>query len=266
MKVKKLFFLCSIMLCGLMSCQQGNACHCGENADGKVVADSVAVTNQSVEPAALSQKAHSYIERKDTLGLTVLYPEYRRVDLVCDTMPEKSDTSVILVAEAAYTGQRLESFNHMNVAGDHVSGGKRYKGYSCSRNTGAFVWYNAQWKFLYKSYTHELDSAAAYGGAGFGQELIIHEGENKETVRPNSSKNQFRALCENRGRLCVIESDSVLTFGDFRKKMLQYGVREAIYLDMGGGWNHAWYRDADSIKEMHPKTHNYCTNWITFYK
>ncbi len=24
--------------------------------------------------------------------------------------------------------------------------------------------------------------------------------------------------------------------------------------------------DADSIKEMHPKTHNYCTNWITFYK
>ncbi len=41
MKVKKRFFLCSIMLCGLMSCQQGNACHCGENADGKVVADSV---------------------------------------------------------------------------------------------------------------------------------------------------------------------------------------------------------------------------------
>ena len=55
-------------------------------------------------------------------------------------MPTKSDTTVILVAEAAYTGVLLSDFKHRNVAGDHVSGGILYKGYSCSRNTGAFVW------------------------------------------------------------------------------------------------------------------------------
>ncbi len=206
------------------------------------------------------------VTKIETLGLIVLYPQFDSVDLVCGTMPSKKDKKVILVAEAAYTGELLKDFKHMNIAGDHVSNGKRYDGYTCDRNTGAFIYYNKKWEFCYKDYSKKMDIAAKNGGAAFAQELLIHKGKQLQTVRKNNNKNQFRALCNHKGKLCVVESKSVISLGDFKNKLLKLGVTDAIYLDMGKGWNHAWYRDNGDVVELHPHTHNYCTNWITFLK
>ena len=214
----------------------------------------------------IDKEGPTTVIRKDTLGLIVLYPQYSSIDLVCGNMPEKSDNSVILVAEAAYTGELLNEFKHSNIAGDHVSKGKRYKGFKCKRNTGAFVYYNGRWKFCYKDYLQEMDKTAQNGGAAFGQEMIIHTGKLVEIARKDNNKNQFRALCSHDGKLCIAESKKVVPFGDFKKQLLALGVSDAIYLDMGPGWNHAWYRDKEKIVELHPKLHNFCTNWITFYK
>ena len=95
----------------------------------------------------------SFVEIIANDSLLILKPNYSRIDLVCGKMPQKSDPSVILLAEAAYTGELLKKFNHRNIAGDHVTGGKREKGYSCKRNTGAFVFYKGKWKFSYDSYS-----------------------------------------------------------------------------------------------------------------
>lgn len=209
---------------------------------------------------------NKYIERIDTMGLIVLYPQFKTVDLVCGTMPPKDDNQVILVAEAAYTGDYLDEFKHTNIAGNHVSGGTLHKGYTCRRNTGAFVYYNGAWKFCQGNYTQEMQAAAQHGGCAFGQELMIHQGKMLKTGRADDNENQFRALCDCGGRLCIIESSGFVPFGRFKKALLQYGATEAIYLDMGSGWNHAWYRDNDSIVELHPWAHSYCTNWITFYR
>ena len=44
------------------------------------------------------------------------------------------------------------------------------------------------------------------------------------------------------------------------------GVKEAIYCDMGTGWNYSWYRDYDgSVKEIFHTPGRYTTNWVTFY-
>lgn len=204
--------------------------------------------------------------RKDTMGLIVLYPQYSSIDLVCGKTPSKSDKRIILFAEASYTGELLKEFKHSNIAGDHVSSGKRYKGYRCKRNTGAFVYYNGHWKFCYKNYSNEMDDAAKNGGCAFGQELIIYKGKLVDIARKDGNQNQFRAICNHKGNLCIVESEGRIRFGDFKKKLLDFGISDAIYLDMGGGWNHAWYRDNGHIVELHPKLHNYCTNWITFYK
>ena len=204
--------------------------------------------------------------RVDTMGLIVLYPRWNSIDLLCGKMPEKEDSAVILFAEAAYTGQRLEKFEHSNIAGDHVSGGQRYDGYRCERNTGAFVYYDKAWKFCYKNYSAELDSAAKHGGAAFAQEMIIHEGKLTPTAREDENENVFRALCCHQGRLCIIESSTVISFGDFKQALLSYGASEAIYLDMGAGWNYAWYREKGEVVELHQARNRYCTNWITFYK
>ena len=211
-------------------------------------------------------EAQSYVQRVDTLGLIVLYPQYESIDLVCGTMPSKKDTRVILFAEAAYTGELLKEFKHSNVAGDHVSDGKLHKGFRCKRNTGAFVYYNGTFKFCHKDYAKEMEIAAQNGGSAFAQEMMIHKGRLVEIARKDSNTNQFRALCNHDERLCIVESTAKIPFGDFKKALLNLGVSDALYLDMGTGWNLAWYRDGDRIVELHPKKHNYCTNWITFYK
>jgi hypothetical protein len=233
-------------------------CSCKpKNKVDKIDSDTCVVDCQEIN--------HNIVETQN--GLKFIYPNFSKIDLVCGTMPTKNDNSVILVVEAAYTGECLDQFKLANIAGDHVSDGKRYRGYKCSRNTGAFVYYNGNWKFCYKQYSNELDSAAYYGGAAFAQELIIKNKELLKTPRKDSSKNIFRVLGEVSGKLCIVESDTIVTFGEFKNKLIAANVENAIYLDMGNGWNHGWYRAAaDSIIELYPKTHNYCTNWITFYE
>lgn len=203
--------------------------------------------------------------REEKGNLIIYTPNYTSIDLVCGTMPSKTDKRVIFCAEAAFTGELLKEFKHSNILGDHVSGGIRYKDTGCKRNTGAFVYYSSKWKFLYKDYSKELDTAARNGGMGFGQEMMIHKGKRVQTIRKYSNKNEFRALCELNGKLCVIDSKGISTFGDFIQALLNEGVREAIYLDMGPGWNYSWWRNQKgNVREIHTHRTIYTTNWITF--
>ena len=97
--------------------------------------------------------------------------------------------------------------------------------------------------------------------------MIIYKSGIKPTTRKDANVNTFRALCKLDGKLCIIESLHDVKFGEFKTALLKAGVSEALYLDMGSGWNYAWYRvDESTIVRLHPKVHNYCTNWITFYK
>ena len=202
-------------------------------------------------------------------GLIVYYPQFSRIDLVCEKMPSQQDTSVIFCAEAAFTHELLDEFAHNNIDGDHVSGGKRYKGAGCKDNSGAFAWFgDTTWEFINGEYNTLLDSVAQAGGMGFGQALIIHEGE---SIRPlwRDGVNQYRALCEKDGRLCIVDSRDEVSYEQFVAMLEDFAPRHALYMDMGAGWNHSWWRDGEGrVHEIHPTAEKsrYCTNWITFYK
>ena len=206
-------------------------------------------------------------------GLTIYYPHVGGISLVTKEMPDTSSINVIFCCAAAFTGELSNEFRHSNIAGDHVSDGmgKRYRGYRCLRNTGAFVYYNEKWKFLYEDYSAELDSAAKYNGMGFGQEMMIHQGRIVPHTRKDSDEDLFRALCEINGRIGIADAKECGTFGDFINSLLRAGVSEALYLDMGAGWNHSWYKPQIDDNLMgkaiviQPKEHSYCTNWLTFY-
>ena len=202
-----------------------------------------------------------------TNDLTIYYPQYSDIDLACGKMPEKTDTNVLFCCEAAFTGELLKVFKHSNIAGHHVSGGKFYKGYSCRPNTGCFVFYQGQWKFLLHNYINELKQAADEGGMGFGQNMIIYDGETQPSFKKLHSKFHYRALCEYKGKLCVIDSKEIVSYASFISFLEQIKVTHALYLDMGRGWNHSWYRGNDGkVVEIHPKTHGYTTNWLVFKK
>ena len=82
----------------------------------------------------------------------------------------------------------------------------------------------------------------------------------------------YRALCEKDGRLCLVESKKIITYEDFVGQLKNFRIDNALYLDMGSGWNYAWYRDKEGkVVERFPESklaanYKYRTNWITFYK
>ena len=95
-----LYFL--VMLVALMCCCTNNKNN--ETMD-KETASSVMIDDTTVN------------------GLIVYYPQFSRIDLVCEKMPSQQDDSVVFCAEAAFTHEVLDEFAHSNIDGDHVSGG-----------------------------------------------------------------------------------------------------------------------------------------------
>ena len=209
------------------------------------------------------------IERHDSL--TVYYPDYTRIDLATRVMPSKSEKEVIFVCAAAFTGERLKEFRHSNIAGNHVSGGEYHQGFKCGPNNGVFTWsVSGGWKFY--NYSHKnsvapLKAVAEKGGMGFCQSLLFHNGKQfKGCFKPDRA-NQYRALCEIGGKLCIVDCARSLPFGSFMEGLRKLRVRNAVYCDMGYGWNYSWYRTSEgSVKEIFSNPGQYTTNWVVFYR
>ena len=232
---------------------------CGNNSDQSTM-DS---DSSSLQPSSV------IIDNTAVNGLIIYYPHFSRIDLVCATMPAKTDSTVVFCAEAAFTHVLLTSFDHTNIDGDHVSGGQYFVGAACRDNSGAFTWTpHGGWRFVAGPYTEALTEAAAGGGMGFGQALIIYNGTAIEPLW-RSGTHQFRALCELEGQLCIADSRDAVPYADFVAMLKAAGMTHALYLDMGSGWNHSWWRDdSGNVHEIHPRhtKSRYCTNWITFYR
>ncbi|MBR5198891.1 MAG: hypothetical protein IKW20_03580 [Bacteroidales bacterium] len=198
-------------------------------------------------------------------GLTVYYPKFKSIDLVCGTKSPMDDRKAILSCAAAFTGSRISEFRHSNIAGNHVSGGEYENGYKCDDNTGAFVWYGGKWQFLLNDYNSQMKKASEKKGMGFAQNMIIFNGKAQPQYRSN--RNIYRALCELNGKLCVIQSDEKIRYRDFVDMLMNAGVTHALYLDMGG-WREGWYRmtEESDITYLCKRDNRYYTNWLTFYK
>lgn len=225
----------------------------------------------SLANAKMNATNREFVEVRKYDSLVVYSPNYSRIDLVTGTMPSKDDVRVVFVCEAAFTGKLLESFEHSNVAGHHVCDGVFYEGYDCAPNNGVFTWSKTGgWKFF--DCDHEgsevpLRAVAKQDGMGFCQNLLFWGGQRQKGCFKPDARNQYRALCELDGKLCVIDCARTLCFKSFMDGLQSLGVKNAIYLDMGPGWNYSWLRNSDgSVKELFNVPGKYTTNWITFYR
>ena len=207
---------------------------------------------------------------EDHDSLTVYYPHFKRIDFVTERMPGKSEKDVIFVCAASFTGERLDEFKHSNIAGHHVSSGDFYQGYKCGPYNGVFTWSaKSGWHFF--NYSHKnseppLRKVAGEGGMGFCQSLLFHNGKRFKGCMKPERVNRYRALCELDGRLCIVDCAKNLPFGHFMDGLEKLGVKNAVYCDMGRGWNYSWYRKDDgTVKELFTTPGQYTTNWIAFY-
>ena len=205
-----------------------------------------------------------------TATLKVYYPDFSRIDLVCGQMPTPAQNDVEFCCEAAFTGELLNVFKHLNIADNHICNGEMKKGYRCRANTGGFVWSKKKWRFMLKA---DFPTSAEGWQMGFCQLLIIKDGKARAiSSNMRSKRTIYRALCEKDGRLCIAEAKKSMSYEAFVKSLTDYKVTHALYLDMGSGWNYAWYRDeGGKVRECFPESKMspkfvYRTNWITFYK
>ena len=201
------------------------------------------------------------------------------VELVDSMIPSIDDPRICLCVEAAFTGEKKESFNVANVAGDYVSRGRLRHGYRCEANTG----------LLYSDNTHVIiaptDSletlsrrAEAAGGNLFQQMLLVYNGTNVYNDHPifSNYKNIYRAVCifdddaakakgiKSSQGFSIIQCRYPVTMDTFMSALLHIGVRHALYLDMGMGWNYGWFRAnaGAPARLLFAVRSIYQTNWL----
>lgn len=255
MKATKIICIFLIALLSIVSCNK-------VQSTSKVVSTEKTKHTQSV--SAIKEVNNVTIEKKN--GLILYFPNYNTIEYAYGEMPTPMDSSILFCCSAAFTGKFLEEFKHSNIAGNHVSKGVVYRGFTCGKNSGYFEWKNDNtWNFILGKRPKE-NLRNAY--SSFEQVLVIYDGVkcSKQAQRPTSSNN-YRVLAEYNGKLCIIDSDGVSNYTSFLDNLIKSGVKHALYLDMGRGWNFSYYRANDnSINYIHDYRIKYTTNWIVFKK
>ena len=207
------------------------------------------------------------IEEHDSI--IVYYPEYTSLDLIGGSRVPHGD-DILYCCGAAFTAKCLKYFTHDNIRCGHVCHGHFHKGSPEPICTGTFTFYNGKGHFAPYN-TADLHTAANSNGMGFCQVLVIHNGE---VIYSDTTKKTFwirkdyvfRALCEKDGRLCIVESKEQVFYDTFVRYLVEYGVENAINLDMGG-WSHAWFLSNEGEKvETNNGPTRYATNWLVFRK
>ena len=95
---------------------------------------------------------------------------------------------------------------------------------------------------------------------------LIRDGETVMNIsRPRARC--YRTLAELNGNLCVIDSIHMLHFEEFMEELHRLGVTNALYMDMGAGWNYSWYRDAlGRVVSLFGLPVPWSHNWVVFRK
>ena len=65
---------------------------------------------------------------------------------------------------------------------------------------------------------------------------------------------------------CSADSAKAVSFGEFIQLLLDAGMDEALYMDMGPGWNYSWYREYPDSNAtwIHSASLSSATNWLVF--
>ena len=86
------------------------------------------------------------------------------------------------------------------------------------------------------------------------QLLIIKDGAVRAIgAKMKNNRNIYRALKKD-SKLYIIESKKVMIYESFVRFLSTNKVTHTHYLDIGRGWNYAWYRDKDGkVKEVFPE-------------
>lgn len=212
--------------------------------------------------ASILPKEETTIYQTDSLY--IIFPQYSDVELVCGKRPKKSDKSITWCSGAAFQHELRLDFSQENVEGYHACSGEYYDSPYIHDECGAFVIYDGEYRFEFDNPEEAIKEAAANGGSGFMQFGIIRDGEK---IYSFSRTRCYRTLAQLNGELCIIDSKEMMNFEDYIKELQKLDVTNALYMDMGAGWNYSWYRKNDGrAKVLFNLPVPWSHNWVVFKK
>lgn len=212
-------------------------------------------TEQLTVETKKSQKGYTY---------TFFYKNNLQID-VSLKRPEKSDKNVVLCIPGAYTD--LQSYF---VDGLYIDNGKVYNKDKINHSLGGAIkivngecqiFSTQKGKLLNDSL---IDIIVKSKGSLFQQIQMIEHG--KGAKYKDTKLFQRRAIIKTKeNKTAVIESFEHITLEAFTKDMLEFGIKEALYTDMGA-WDEGWYKINDkpvTIGRLKTQTDKQC-NWVVF--
>jgi len=196
----------------------------------------------------------------------VIFPEYSGIELACGERPSKADKGITWCSGAAFQHDISLGFTHENIDGDHAVNGVLYESPYNKDSFAAFTFAEGAFSFAFDSASEAIKEAAGKGGSGFMQFGLIKDGQPVMNInRPRARC--YRTLAELNGHLCVIDSVNMLHFEEFMEELRRLGVTNALYMDMGAGWNYSWYRNAaEKVVTLFGLPVPWSHNWIVFKK
>ena len=196
----------------------------------------------------------------------VIFPEYSSIELACKDRPSKSDETITWCSGAAFQHEVSIGFTQENIEGDHAVNGTLYTSPYHKEAYAAFTFANGRHGFEFDEEDRAIREAAEAGGNGFMQFGLIRDGETVMNFdRPRARC--YRTLAELNGSVCIIDSVRMLHFDEFMAELERLGVTNAVYMDMGAGWNYSWYRNAaDRVITLFGLPVPWSHNWVVFRK
>ena len=184
--------------------------------------------------------------------LDIYYPQFDTIELCCTNIMIPcfhQDVTFSLSGPNTLDWRLIPS--HRRIIGGHVSDGKSYLGGKRFPSMGAFVYCCGEYNFYDRGLpddelTKVLEDVTRAKGMVFQNYCWIVKGS-RSSLRFENKENKyhFRALCDLDGRLCIIECREKTECERFKDLLMELGVKNAINLDTGLGWQNSWRRDSN---------------------
>lgn len=228
-----------------------------------LTADATVATSEQVRQAVAD--ANKDVTLLQTDDLYIYYTNYDRLGYATEQRPSRADKSILMCVAAAFQSTYQLDFNENNIVGWHTSKGRLERG-APQDDLGAFTYVDGVARIWNVDEAEAaVREAEEKGGLGYQSFIVLKDGE-RGTFNTHEFR-CFRVLALLDGRACIIDSRTLTHFDDFVQRLREFGVSDALYSDMGSGWNYSWYRDANGqphtiIGMPWPFSHN----WLTFQK
>lgn len=204
--------------------------------------------------------------------LDIYCPQFDSIELRCTNMLLPClHKEITFAISGPYTANRRLIPSHDRIVGWHITDGKLYEGARTDIPLDTFIYSEGRAFFYFDDFPEEklkglLDDASGKNGMAFQSMLWIFNGERTSLwVARKYRKYHFRALCDYQGRLCIIESREKTQAERFKDLLQEIGIRNAIHLDTGPGWQNSWWRDANGkARILHFIPFPFASNIITF--